>query len=121
MSEPASVTLYGKADCHLCDEAEALLRPLSAQRRLAYRKVDIQSSPELFDRFRYRIPVIELDGGSTLDWPVTAARAGADLLLFTSPKDAQVAIKALLPLASAGELDAHVTRVLRFRARYALR
>jgi beta-N-acetylhexosaminidase len=55
------------------------------------------------------------------DWPVTAARAGADLLLFTSPKDAQAAIEKLLPLARAGELDAHVARVLRFRARYALR
>ena len=55
------------------------------------------------------------------DWPVTAARAGADLLLFTSPKDARAAIEDLLPLARAGELDAHVARVLRFRARYALR
>jgi beta-glucosidase-like glycosyl hydrolase len=55
------------------------------------------------------------------DWPVTAARAGADLLLFTNPKDARAAIEDLLPLARAGELDAHVARVLRFRARYALR
>jgi beta-N-acetylhexosaminidase len=55
------------------------------------------------------------------DWPVAAARAGADLLLFTNPKDARAAIEDLLPLARAGELDAHVARVLRFRARYALR
>jgi beta-N-acetylhexosaminidase len=55
------------------------------------------------------------------DWPVAAARAGADLLLFTSPKDARAAIEKLLPLARSGELDAHVARVLRFRARYALR
>jgi beta-N-acetylhexosaminidase len=55
------------------------------------------------------------------DWPVTASRAGADLLLFTSPKDARTAIDALLPLARDGELDAHIARVLRFRARYALR
>ena len=53
------------------------------QRGLTYRKVDIQSSPELFARFRYRIPVIEIDGGATLDWPVsgeqvwTAVRAAA--------------------------------------------
>jgi beta-N-acetylhexosaminidase len=55
------------------------------------------------------------------DWPVAAARAGADLLLFTNPKDARAAIDELLPLARSGELDAHVARVLRFRARYALR
>jgi beta-N-acetylhexosaminidase len=55
------------------------------------------------------------------DWPVAAARAGADLLLFTSPKHARAAIDELLPLARRGELDTHVARVLRFRARYALR
>jgi beta-N-acetylhexosaminidase len=52
------------------------------------------------------------------DWPVTAARAGADLLLFTRAADAERAIDLLLPLARSGALDAHVARVLRFRARY---
>jgi beta-N-acetylhexosaminidase len=52
------------------------------------------------------------------DWPVTAARAGADLLLFTRAADAERAIDLLLPLARSGGLDAHVARVLRFRARY---
>ena len=52
------------------------------------------------------------------DWPVAAARAGADLLLFTSPKHARAAIEKLLPLARSGALDVHVARVLRFRARY---
>jgi beta-N-acetylhexosaminidase len=55
------------------------------------------------------------------DWPVAAARAGADLLLFTSPKHARAAIEELLPLARSGELDEHVARVLSFRARYAAR
>jgi beta-N-acetylhexosaminidase len=52
------------------------------------------------------------------DWPVAAARAGADLLLFTRASDAERAIHDLLPLARSGELDAHVARILRFRARY---
>jgi beta-N-acetylhexosaminidase len=52
------------------------------------------------------------------DWPVTAARAGADLLLFTRTSDAVRAIDQLLPLARSGALDRHVARVLRFRARY---
>jgi beta-N-acetylhexosaminidase len=52
------------------------------------------------------------------DWPVAAVRAGADLLLFTDPKGARAAIEELLPLARRGELDNHVARVLRFRARY---
>ena len=71
MADLPAITLYGKADCHLCDDAEERLRLLSAQRGVTYRKVDILSSPELFGRFRYRIPVIEIDGGAMLDWPVT--------------------------------------------------
>jgi hypothetical protein len=37
-------------------------------------------------------------------------------VLFTSPAHARRAIRALLPLARRGELDAHVARVLRARA-----
>src|ERR687885_1898378 len=51
-------------------------------------------------------------------WSRQAVRAGADLLLFTSPEHARRAIRALVPLARRGELDAHVTRVLAFRARH---
>jgi beta-N-acetylhexosaminidase len=53
--------------------------------------------------------------GRAAAWAVDAARAGADLLLFTSPADAARAIRALVPLARRGELDGHVARILRFR------
>lgn len=48
-------------------------------------------------------------------WASQAARAGADMLLFTSGAHARRAIRALLPLARRGELDTHVARVLAFR------
>ena len=51
-------------------------------------------------------------------WPRRAIRAGADMLLFSSPAHARRAIRDLVPLARAGELDEHVARVLRFRALY---
>ncbi|MFL5945330.1 MAG: glycoside hydrolase family 3 N-terminal domain-containing protein [Gaiellaceae bacterium] len=53
--------------------------------------------------------------GRAAGWAVGAARAGADLLLFTSAADARRAIEALVPLARAGALDEHVVRVLRFK------
>jgi beta-N-acetylhexosaminidase len=56
--------------------------------------------------------------GHAQEWAVAAARAGADLLLFTSGKDAAKAIRALVPLARVGDLDVHVRRVLRFRAAF---
>jgi len=49
-------------------------------------------------------------------WAPQAIRAGADMVLFTSPAHARRAVRALLPLARRGELDSHVARVLRYRA-----
>jgi beta-N-acetylhexosaminidase len=51
-------------------------------------------------------------------WAPAAARAGADLLLVNNPAEAARAIRALVPLARSGALDAHVARVLAFRAAF---
>jgi beta-glucosidase-like glycosyl hydrolase len=44
-----------------------------------------------------------------------AVKAGADLVLVPERGDGERAIRALVPLARAGELDGHVARVLRYR------
>jgi beta-N-acetylhexosaminidase len=56
--------------------------------------------------------------GRAEEWAVAAARAGADLLLFTNGKDAARAIRVLTPLARRGILDDNVRRVLRFRSAF---
>jgi beta-N-acetylhexosaminidase len=61
---------------------------------------------------------LNIVGKTPAYWPTRAMRAGADMLLFTSPASARKAIAQLLPLARRGELDAAVTRVVRFRSRY---
>jgi beta-N-acetylhexosaminidase len=48
-------------------------------------------------------------------WAPQAIRAGADMVLFTSPAHARRAVRSLLPLARGGELDRHVARVLQLR------
>jgi beta-glucosidase-like glycosyl hydrolase len=48
-------------------------------------------------------------------WAPQAIRAGADMVLFTSPAHARRAVRSLLPLARRGELDSHVARVIEFR------
>jgi beta-N-acetylhexosaminidase len=55
------------------------------------------------------------DPGVGARWARRAIRAGADLVLFTSPRHARRAIEALVPLARRGRLDEHVRRVLAFR------
>ena len=48
-------------------------------------------------------------------WARLALTAGADLVLTTSARDARRIVDALVPLARAGELDAKLVRVLRYR------
>ena len=48
-------------------------------------------------------------------WARLALRAGADLVLTTSARDAGRMVDALVPLARRGELDAKLVRVLRYR------
>jgi hypothetical protein len=62
-AKSAVVTLYGRPECHLCDEAREGLQALRA-RGLAFevREVNIESDDRLLRRYLERIPVIELDG-----------------------------------------------------------
>lgn len=62
-----TVTMYGKAGCHLCDEAREHLETLAAEREFELREVDIRGDPALFERYRYRIPVITVDGEERLE------------------------------------------------------
>jgi beta-N-acetylhexosaminidase len=48
-------------------------------------------------------------------WARLALRAGADMVLTTSARDARRIVDALVPLARRGELDSAVVRVLRYR------
>lgn len=67
------VTLYAKAGCHLCDEARAYLEDALADLdlRLDLRETDIRRDPALFERYRYRIPVVEVDGVERLEGRIT--------------------------------------------------
>ena len=60
---PSRLVLYGRPDCHLCDEAQAGLEQLLAD-GLSFQLevVNIESDDGLHSRFLERIPVIEIDG-----------------------------------------------------------
>jgi glutaredoxin len=81
MPSPRTVVLYGRPDCHLCDEARAGLDSLRSDGlEFELEEVDIDSEDELLRRFLERIPVVELDGEIVselwLDPDVIRARLG---------------------------------------------
>lgn len=53
-----NVVLYTRLGCHLCDDAEQMLR----DHGLAPRKVDVDGDAELRKRFNECVPVVEIDG-----------------------------------------------------------
>jgi glutaredoxin len=60
------VTLYTRAGCHLCAEAERVLDAHG----IAFVPVDIESDDELFKRYLERIPVVAVDGEELSDFEV---------------------------------------------------
>ena len=63
----AVIVLYAKAGCHLCDDARAYLEDLAAERQITFDEVDIRRDPAIFERYRYRIPVITVNGVERLE------------------------------------------------------
>jgi glutaredoxin len=57
-----TVVLYGRAGCHLCDDARAALLRVRAERPFRLVEVDIEDDPALLRRYLERIPVIAFDG-----------------------------------------------------------
>jgi len=63
-----SLTLYGTLGCHLCEQAEILLRDQGVN----YHHKDIADSELLMNRYGVRIPVLyDAGSGFELGWPFT--------------------------------------------------
>jgi len=52
------VTFYTKTGCHLCEEARDMLDDIAAQTSYELTEIDIRTNPDIFEQYRYRIPVI---------------------------------------------------------------
>ena len=65
------LVLFATAGCHLCDDAEAILRYChSYYPQVQWRTVDIAEEPALVERYGVRIPVISMvDSEAELNWP----------------------------------------------------
>ena len=73
MSRPI-VTLYVTGDCHLCEEAERLLRRLAREMGFRLELVDISSDAALYERYRLAVPVVAVDGEAVLSAPLDEGR-----------------------------------------------
>ena len=64
-----NIQLFGTSGCHLCEEAEAVLREIGARAD----HVDIADDDNLLEMYGVRIPVLKrCDTGAELGWPFDA-------------------------------------------------
>ena len=75
------VTLYGRAGCHLCDDArDALLRVRERTGgAFSIAEIDITTDDALHARYLERIPVVALDGEELFDFFVDESALEARL------------------------------------------
>ncbi len=79
-----SLFFYTTSGCHLCDDAEALLKVLGQHPQLAnefqYQSVEISDSDQLIELYGTRIPVLATHTDRELGWPFSQEELGQWLL-----------------------------------------
>lgn len=67
------IVLYGRAGCHLCDDARVVLERVRSEVPFALVERDIERDDALLKAYLERIPVIALDGEELFDFFVDEA------------------------------------------------
>lgn len=73
----AHVTVYTRAGCKLCEQAEALVAAHAGEATVEL--VDVDADPELADRYGVRVPVVAIDGVERFELQVDEAELVAAL------------------------------------------
>jgi glutaredoxin len=73
VSGAPTVVLYGKEDCHLCDEARAVLERVRADVPFDLVERDIEHDDALHRLYLERIPVVEVAGEEAFEFFVDEA------------------------------------------------
>ncbi|MDD5474030.1 MAG: glutaredoxin family protein [Candidatus Methanoperedens sp.] len=65
-----NVTIYSKKDCHLCDLARDTLIKIQQEFPFSITEIDIEKDKTAFDKYKYLIPVIEIDGEKVFKYSI---------------------------------------------------
>ena len=56
------LTLYGRADCHLCHEMRAVIETVAREVPLTLEEVDVDTDEALAARYGARVPLLAVNG-----------------------------------------------------------
>jgi glutaredoxin len=72
MSAKPHVRLYTKPGCHLCEEAKREMLQAGIADEYTFEEVNIEDDREAYERYRFEIPVITVDGRKAFKYRLTA-------------------------------------------------
>lgn len=68
------ITLISGPNCHLCDQAKAMLYPLLEVKNIQLNEQNVRDDVALFEQYGMRIPVVVFADGREKGWPFTTAQ-----------------------------------------------
>ncbi|RMB12806.1 glutaredoxin family protein [Haloplanus aerogenes] len=73
-AEPAHVVVYTREGCHLCDDAIETIERVadSVSRSVEIETVDVDTDPDLRERYGERVPYVTVDGRPKFKYRVDA-------------------------------------------------
>ena len=73
------VTLIGKPDCHLCEDAQLVVEKVCGELGVPWEEKDITQDRALYDAYWEQIPVVLVDGRQHTFWRVDEGRLRKEL------------------------------------------
>lgn len=68
------ITLISGPNCHLCDQAKAILYPLLEVKNIQLNELNVRDDAALFEQYGLRIPVVVFADGREKGWPFTTTQ-----------------------------------------------
>lgn len=69
-----NITIYSKKNCSLCEKAKEKLLEIRKECPFSLTEIDIENDTEVFERYKYLIPVIEVDGKEVFNYEIDETR-----------------------------------------------
>ena len=66
------IQIYSKPDCHLCTEVKKTIQNVAKDFELRIEEINILDSESLYEKFKFEIPVIYINGRKAFKFQVSA-------------------------------------------------
>ena len=74
-----TLLLYGRPDCHLCEEMKAVVAPIAEAMGATTEQINIETDPALEAQYGQEIPVLFINGRKAFKYRVSARELQARL------------------------------------------